>query len=266
MEERSRTAAEPAARVVLLGASNLARGLAGAVRAARGQLAGPLELLIACGHGRSYGIESNFLGRTLPGIEACGLWRALEQGGPRPTYALLVDPGNDLVYGLDAQRIEGFIAGALERLERAGAKAVLVGLPLENVRGLPAWEYELWRRLFFPTHDAPRAWLLEQAEELQERVAALARARRCAHFVPERGWYGADPIHVAARHRTKAWSTWMRGWGTGAAGELGPREWATERPWCWMELAPERRRVLGVEQRKAQPCARLRGGSVIGMY
>ena len=266
MKERSRTAGEPAARVVLLGASNLARGLAGAVRAARGHVAGPQELLVACGHGRSYGIESTFLGRTLPGIEACGLWHMLEHGQPRPTFALLVDPGNDLVYGLDAKRIEGFIARALDRLEHAGARSVLVGLPLENVCRLPAWQYELWRRVFFPTHDAPRARLLAQAEELQERLAALAAARECAHFVPDCDWYGADPIHVAARHRPRAWSTWMQAWGTGTADASGPREKVTERPWCWLALAPQRRRILGLEQRREQPCARFGDGSTLGMY
>ena len=42
-------------------------------------LDGPLEFVSACGHGRSYGIESKLFGRRLIGITQCGMWDALDR-------------------------------------------------------------------------------------------------------------------------------------------------------------------------------------------
>ena len=63
-------------RLVLLGASNVRRGLPIVVETARA--AWPrLEILGAFGHGRSYGARSRVLVRELPAILDCGLWDAL---------------------------------------------------------------------------------------------------------------------------------------------------------------------------------------------
>ena len=86
-------------RVVLLGASNLTRGLSTAVEASRLRWGRPLEMLIAAGHGRSYGLTSRVLARTLPSILACGLWDELAQRATMPTAALITDIGSDLLYG-----------------------------------------------------------------------------------------------------------------------------------------------------------------------
>ena len=63
-------------RVVLLGASNLTRGISTVVGTAR-RLLGPMpHVFVAYGHGRSYGVRSRVLIRGLPGILNCGLWPA----------------------------------------------------------------------------------------------------------------------------------------------------------------------------------------------
>jgi len=58
---------------VLLGASNLAIGLDAVLRAAASRLGAPLEVLAALGRGRSYGTDSWFLVRRMPGIADCGM-------------------------------------------------------------------------------------------------------------------------------------------------------------------------------------------------
>ena len=89
----------PERRVVLLGASNLVAGLPRVVEAARSVWGGPLDILAAAGHGRSYGRSSRVLWRTLPGILSCGLWEDLARRPPASTAALLTDVGNDILYG-----------------------------------------------------------------------------------------------------------------------------------------------------------------------
>ncbi len=90
--------------VVLLGASNLTRGISTVVGMARGIVGEPSEFLIAMGHGRSYGQRSSVLGRSLPGITQCGLWEALRHARG-PTSALITDIGNDVIYGVPVETI-----------------------------------------------------------------------------------------------------------------------------------------------------------------
>jgi hypothetical protein len=92
-------------RIVALGASNLTRGFQTVVATAR-SMAGPrAEVVAALGHGRSYGMASRLMVRTLPGILQSGLWHQLEVLPPAPTRALVTDVGNDVLYGMPAIHI-----------------------------------------------------------------------------------------------------------------------------------------------------------------
>ena len=90
-------------RVVALGASNLTRGFPILVSAARASAGPDVEVFAALGLGRSYGMESRVLARTLPGILDSGLWAALAGLPPLPTRAVVTDVGNDedATLGLD---------------------------------------------------------------------------------------------------------------------------------------------------------------------
>ena len=100
-----------ARRVVLLGASNLTKGIGTVVETACRTWGQPLEVHAALGHGRSYGRTTSLLGRQLPGILECGLWPALERTPGVPTAALVTDIGNDLLYGEPVGQIVGLGRG-----------------------------------------------------------------------------------------------------------------------------------------------------------
>ncbi len=106
------------ARVIALGASNLTRGFRTVVSAARAAWGPEVQVLAALGHGRSYGAPSRVVFRTLPGILESGLWRTLESLPALPTRALVADVGNDILYGLSAERILAWVEEALSRLQR----------------------------------------------------------------------------------------------------------------------------------------------------
>src|SRR6185312_15364145 len=100
---------------------------------------GPVEVLAACGHGRSYIAWSRFLAiRHLPGIAGCGLWQALEDRPGLSTVALLTDAGNDLVYGAPVPAIVRGIEACLEKLAARRAQIVLTPLPLARLAGAGA--------------------------------------------------------------------------------------------------------------------------------
>src|SRR5262245_404522 len=100
-------------RIVALGASNLTRGFHTIVATARSMTGPDTEVVAALGHGRSYGMASRLLVRTLPGILQSGLWHQLEVLPAAPTRALVTDVGNDVLYGMSADRIVTWVDEAV---------------------------------------------------------------------------------------------------------------------------------------------------------
>jgi hypothetical protein len=240
------------ARLVLLGASNLTRGFRTVVSLAHARIGGPLEVLAALGNGRSYGMVSRFLGRTLPGIGGCGLWRGLASARDLPTYALLTDLGNDLAFGAPPERILSWVRASLEPL--GDAHVIVSGLPLPSLRGLAPWQFALWATFFFPGRGLSMERILSGAAELEEGLRALSEERGLAFVASSGEWFGADPIHFARPRVGAAWQSILAPWGTAVS--------ALEVPLP----APEWRRVLGIPRNHAQPGARLRDGTTISVY
>jgi len=250
----------PAARVCLLGASNLTRGFRSAVRVARGNLGGPLEIFAALGRGRSYGTPSSFLGRELPGIGECGLWPALGRAGAEralPTFGLISDVGNDVAFGVPSPLLLEWIARGADRLAESEAHTTLVGPPLESVRGVSLGAFRFWSRLFFPGRGLDREHLLGTLEEVDGGLRELCAARGLVFVEPAADWYGVDPIHVRHGAQERAWRAILASWGQP---ETPP--WSGRVPLP----APLERRLLGLTLRRDQPAARLTDGSPLSIY
>lgn len=257
----------PPRRVVLLGASNLARGISTAVETARRVWGGPLDVLAAHGHGRSYGMVSSVLGRSLPGIIECGLWPALAAREPAATAALITDIGNDLFYGAAPERIAGWVESCLDRLARVGAKVTLARMPVKNLDRVSPWQYQVVRRVLFPGCRLSLAELAGSALALDALLRRLARERCCAWVEPEPQWYGFDPIHVRMQWWPKAWETWLAPWSPQSFTAGAPRVRGSLARWIRLRrCAPERRAWFGVEQRRAQPALRLDDGTRLSFF
>ena len=257
-------AAPPARRLVLLGASNLSLGFPEALAHARAAWPGPLEVLAAHGLGRSYGIPSSFLARTLPGIEACGLWSALERLPPRPTTAFLTDAGNDVAYGVPVERTLGWIRAAVDRLEHGGARITLARLPLASLERVSPLRFDVVRTLLFRARPITLEGVREHAAALDRGLCALARERGLALLTPRTEWYGWDRIHLRARARSAYWRAAFASCGSEIATPPDPLS-APERRRL-RRLRPEHETRLGRERRAPQPAGRLDDGSTIALY
>jgi hypothetical protein len=253
----------PSLRAVLLGASNLRASLPLAVNLLRHRSGGPVEVLAACGHGRSYIAWSRFLGiRRLPGIVGCGLWQALENRPARPTFALLTDAGNDLVYGAGAVEIARGIEVCLERLAARQARVVLTLLPLARLERLSPWEVRLAVSLLFPGRQAPWPALLERARELDERLRRLGREHGAQIVEPEASWYGIDPIHPRRGRRREVWERL-----TGAAGAAGKALPPAGPVRVRLPLlGAETLRLAGRTLVTSQPAVHLPDGTTVALY
>jgi hypothetical protein len=201
-------------RVILLGASNLTRAFPLAVTSLPAGLPGPLDVLAALGHGRSFGLWSRVLGRTLPGIAECGLWRRLDECGTDgpPPLAAIMDVGNDLVYGAGVAQVLGWLDICLERLARRRSSIVLMSLPLGSLARLTPQRFELLRRVLFPAH--PMSWpiLQERICQLDERMRALGAHYGVRWIESSPAWYGFDRIHIRRRDQARVWRELFSNW------------------------------------------------------
>lgn len=202
----------PPPRAVILGASNVTR-CAAVVTATAGALRGaPLELLIAAGRGRSYGVWSRVLARSLPPILDCGIWRWLERG-PAPSHALVTDVGNDILYGHQPERILEWVQTCVARLRGLGAEVTLARLPMARLERLGPKAYQAARMILVPGHArVPFSEAMRRIAILDEGLAALASTCGATAVTPAGEWYGIDPIHVRRRRRMAAWQTLMASW------------------------------------------------------
>jgi hypothetical protein len=188
-------------RVVALGASNLTRGLPALVGLARRRYGPEAEIVAALGLGRSFGARSRILARSLPGILECGLWDELRRQGSAPTRALVMDVGNDILYGFAPDRILAWVGESLRRLEELGAEIVLAGLPLPSIERLSPRKFLVMRSILFPPCRLSHAEVLGAARRVDEGLRDLARTRGLQWFELRPEWYGLDPIHI----RPSAW-------------------------------------------------------------
>ena len=253
--------------MVVLGGSNVVRGVATIVEIARKLLGGPVDFLFAMGHGRSYGRRSTVLGRSLPGIVECGLWKELDQEAGRPTpptYALVTDIGNDVMYGAPVATIGQWLEACLDRLAAAGARIVMTRLPMASIERLSPLRYHVARTILFPAHGMTMADAVAGARDLDDVIRGLG-ARPGVRLAEQDGrWFGVDPIHIRKRHEITAWKGILGGWEEGG-GEVRVRPSALR--WARLRLlTPQKWWLLGRERGRPQPAGHLPDGSTISLF
>lgn len=192
---------EPANRLILLGASNLTISLRLAIQQMQQNCGAPSDVLAAVGHGRSYGQNSRVLLRELPAIINSGLWAQLAGSEMRPTYAILTDIGNDILYGHEPEQILGWVAWCIERLETHSARIVLSNLPILAIESLPEWRYQLFRQLFYSSCRLSKIEVVHRARAVHQGLIELTAKRQCVLCEQDPGWMGADSIHYAYSKR-----------------------------------------------------------------
>ncbi|MFM7245051.1 MAG: hypothetical protein ACKO40_12880 [Planctomycetaceae bacterium] len=219
------------ARVIVLGASNVSRGLARLATVVRQRTSGPVDLVVAAGHGRSYGVNSRVAMRRLPSILGSGLWRSLERqrADATPPLALLTDIGNDLLYGFPAPVVAEWVGECLRRLSDFGTRMAITRVPLASVAAVGPARYRAFRSLFVPGCRLSLAAIKEATADLDAHLAALA-AEHAATLIDQPGdWYGFDPIHPRRRHLSDLFHTVGDAWGLPQGlrrGGAGWRDWA----------------------------------------
>ncbi len=254
----------PPQRVVILGASNVIRNISTVLATAERFCGQPLDFLAATGHGRSYGLTSCVLGRSLPAIRACALWDALSEQLQVPTVSLVTDVGNDLLYGASVETIVSWVEECLTKLVKMSDRVILTELPLENIARLNSANFFLIRSILFPKSKLTLSAAREMSAALNERIANLASESGATLIKPDVAWYGTDPIHIHRRYSDNAWQQILGPWKTKAATSREAPIRTKRIP--LMRCRPHVRWLMGIEQRRAQPTLRLAGGTHVSFF
>lgn len=255
----------PNGRLIALGASNLTRGLRVVAHLSRQLWGDPVEIVAALGHGRSYGMESAFLFRRLPGILQSGLWRHLETAEKAPTRALVTDVGNDILYGVPVERILDWVEECVTRLRAQGAEVVMTDLPLDSIDRLSSARFLLFRSVLVPSCRLSLAQVVDRGLAVEWGLRRLAERSGATMVSLRPEWYGFDPIHIRPRLWGEAWREIFIGDREQAARASSP----SSRPLEWLRYyraKPEQRRLLGVARRQSQPALTLPGGTAMYLY
>jgi hypothetical protein len=247
--------------VVALGASNLTRGFGTVVSAASTVWGPDVHVIAALGHGRSYGTDSWFLARRLPGILDSGLWRHLDTASPGSTRAFITDVGNDIAYGFPPDQVLAWIDEAIHRLQRVTADITLTDLPMASIRRLSVPKYLVYRSIVLPSCRLSLDDVLERAERVNAGLEALAASRQVKFFRLSPDWYGFDPIHIRP-------ALWQRAWRQ-ILGVAEHRERIASpflERWRLYVMAPERQAFFGVERVTAQSGVRMPSGARVWLF
>jgi len=248
-------------RVVALGASNLTRGFQTVVSSARSAWGPDVEVLAALGHGRSYGVPSRIIVRTLPGILKSGLWAELERRPPTATRGLVTDVGNDILYGFSVERTLGWVEEALVRLGGMTKDIVLTDLPLASIHRLSNLKFLAFRSILVPSCRLSLSQVIDRSERVNEGLEKLSAAHGTKLVRLDPAWYGFDPIHVRP---SLWWSAWQQI--LGVQPQAKPELGSTSESVKLYFLRPERRWMFGVEQFTPQSGVALRSGGQVWLY
>jgi len=180
-----------------LGASNLTLSLRIIIQLLQQIVGGPSDILVAAGHGRSYGQNSQVLMRELPGIVQCGLWQQLQSDRTLPVYALLTDIGNDIPYGCMPEQIIEWVLWCVQQLQQQDARIMVTNLPITSIQALPEIRFNMLRSLLFPSCKLSCNEVVERACAVHRHLNDLAVQHQVVLQEPDTGLMGVDGIHVS---------------------------------------------------------------------
>ena len=261
-------------RFVMLGASNLTRGVSTVTSWLKQRMHPPFDLYFAFGFGRSFGIRSTVFGRDLPGIAECGLWAELAKsdaaaalsGDRIISHVLLTDVGNDLFYEQSVDQIERWLRFALERLALTSTRTILAQLPLQNIERVTQTQFLFLTKMLFPGRNLRLDSMKADLHRLARIMETLAAEFGATLVQQPAEWYGFDPIHYRFKLWPQIWDQILTPFSERGAAALAlphpsPRQW-----WKLRMMEPDLKWIGGDEVRRAQPAVTQADGTKVYFY
>lgn len=197
----------PQAQILLYGASNLWLSRRAALDGLVRRFVGPLEIGLANGPGRSYGLRAgNPVARYLPLSEV-----AFPFDSSAPVrVAFVTDIGNDVAYGQPPERILRWVRRLLDRLENEGYRVIVGGAPVQSLRLINTYLFSALARLYYPQGTLSLEKVASDLEQVDQGVFDLCRERTFTYLEVNPRWYSWDRFHLKLSARQSYWDTLLR--------------------------------------------------------
>ena len=262
--------------VVALGASNLSRGLSRLLNASRCCSSSAVDLVVAAGHGRSYGANSRIWNRRLPSILESGLWRSLERilrkevSKNRQRLAVITDIGNDLLYGFSTEQLAIWIEEVIHRLHQQQFDIVITKLPIESIQSVGPFRFQFLKTFFVPGCQQSLEEIKEQSRQVNDDIDRIAKKYQVSVVEQPGSWYGLDAIHVRRSCLEDFWHRVFECWPVherDASKHPETSRWSTWQEWSRLGAASaEVRSLAGVMLFTPQPAFQLADTTRVFLY
>ena len=262
--------------VVALGASNLSRGLSRLLQASRCCSSSAFDLVVAAGHGRSYGANSRIWKRSLPSILESGLWRSIDRMlrrdvfGNSPRLAVITDIGNDLLYGFSIEQIATWLEEVIHRLHQQQFHVVITKLPIESIQSVGPRRFRLLKTFFVPGCRQSLEEIKEQSHQMNNSIVRLAKKYQLSIIEQPGSWYGLDAIHIRRSCLNSLWRRVLECWPLSSSNKKvcqGTSRWNSLKEWSYLcKASAEVRSLAGVTIFTPQPVLQLSDTTRIFFY
>ena len=194
--------------IILLGASNLARGHYSLTRCIKRNLGSrPVAFFNALGPGRAYCAFGGVVGVTYPPIGSSQIFSEVkgQSQEARRKIALITDLGNDIMYGVQAEKIIAEIRAILERLENMDADALITPIPATLIPQLTPSAFGFLKAVFFPRSKVNRIEAIAAIKKIN-LVINEGLGSRVTVINGLDNFMGWDKIHYGSFHFGEVWS------------------------------------------------------------
>ena len=192
-------------RILLYGASNLWLSRRAALTELRRRFDGHLQIGLANGPGRSYGLNA---GNPMVHYEALKNVDFGFTGTVSGTkLALLTDIGNDIAYSQNPELICRWISTLAGQLREQDYKIIVGGIPAESLSKMNPLVFKTVAKLYYPDGTVKRKDIIEKIFELQSRISEICKTQNFEHYPLKSDWYTFDRFHLKGSACVPYWAS-----------------------------------------------------------
>jgi hypothetical protein len=195
-------------RILLYGASNLWLSRRAALTELRKRFPGYLQIGLAHGPGRSYGLKA---GNPLIRYEA--LHRVdfdfcEDVAGLK--IALITDIGNDIAYSQSPEKVVEWVSSLVGRLQEGGYRVVVGGIPSESLSQLHPTLFQTFAKFYYAEGTVSQQLVTRNLEEVELGVRDMCLARGLSYVDLDPQWYSYDRFHLKNSACSSYWQTLLQ--------------------------------------------------------
>jgi hypothetical protein len=157
------------------------------------------------GPGRGYISQGGIFNVIYTPILHSGVLEAVSNTKNQKVVALITDIGNDIMYGIPAEKIIGGLKSIFDELNKLEANIFITTIPVDLKKDISEFYFHILRKFFFPrsTVEYNRAW--EAIQSINTFI--LQPLNKNIIVIDEMNEFcGVDKIHFSLLKSCSAWS------------------------------------------------------------